>query len=219
MRISGTLRWGWKTATSSISKPAARLPLVIAGAVNAGILGLDDVGEAARDAVAEIAAKLEEAVRASRDARPVVVEDPHDPAAPVSVSRILDEIEFLREGTALFVNRRTGEVTVRGEGEWLDADSDDEESVAVDDDPAWIRLLDRTEVDDLGTMRRFAVRAVGPAASKELSEALHGRGLYRRFREVIYRRGLEREWEAFRAEKRAELVRFELQQHGIAFRK
>lgn len=200
---------------------SADLPLIIAGVVNRGILSIDDVGEAARDLVADIAARLREVVRESGNTRRVAVEDPYDPAAPVSVSRILDEMEFLGEGTALFLNGQTGEVTVRAVGDWLDADDADvpDEEPSVDEDPAWVRLLSHAEVDDLETMRRFAFRAVGPAASKELSEALHGRGLYRRFRDVIHRRGLEREWDAYRAEKRAALVRSELQQHGIAFRR
>lgn len=205
---------------------SADLPLIIGGAINSGLLSLDDVALPARDLVADIAARLSEAGRGRRDAGPSTPEDPYDPAAIVSVARIVDEIDFLAEGTALFLNLETGEVTVQTEAAWLDGgqlDEDDEEHAAasgsVRDDPAWMRLLSHHDLDDYEDMKRFAFRAAGPAASRDLSAALHGRGSHRRFREVIHRRGLAREWEAFRAERRAELVRFELQQHGIAFRK
>ncbi len=211
---------------------AADLPLIIGGAVSAGLLSVDEVGEPARDLVCDIAAKLRE-IREAIDAAPPPVEDPYDPSAIVSVSRIVVEIDLLSEGTALFLNRETGEVTVQAEDELFDDEqlNEDEEegdegddgaeaeSRAEDDDRTWICLLLSHDMDDFGTMRRFAVRVAGPAARKDLSEALSGRGAYRRFRETIHRRGLTGEWEAYLVEKRADHIRFILEQKGIAFRR
>ena len=50
-------------------------------------------------------------------------------------------------------------------------------------------------------------------------DALSGRGVFRRFRDVIHRRGLKDEWEAFRAKRLADLIRFRLKENGIPFRK
>ena len=52
-------------------------------------------------------------MRASGHSASPGVQDPHDPAAVISVSHIAGAIDLLSEGTALFVNRQTGEVTVR----------------------------------------------------------------------------------------------------------
>ena len=67
-------------------------------------------------------------------------------------------------------------------------------------------------------MKRFARNAM-PAASRDLFDALSGRGAFRRFRAVIHERGLKDEWEAFRAGRLADLIRFLLKEKGIPFRK
>lgn len=67
-------------------------------------------------------------------------------------------------------------------------------------------------------MVRFA-RCARPAASHDLLDALHGPGAYRRFGEVIRVRDLREEWDAFRAESLAELVRDALRERGVAFRR
>ncbi len=124
--------------------------------------------------------------------------------------------------------------------EELDGDDDDEDDEDEDheddeDDPKWLQrakaegrelesnpdwcaLLERDDLDDFDTMKRFA-RNAGPAASRDLFDALSGRGAYRRFRDVIHRRGLKDEWEAFRAKRMANLIRFLLKERGIPFRK
>jgi hypothetical protein len=94
----------------------------------------------------------------------------------------------------------------RAEGRELESNSD------------WCALLTRVDLDDYDTMKRFA-RNARPAASRDLFDALSGRGSYRRFRDVIHRHGLQDEWEAFRAKRLADLIRFLLKEQSILFRK
>ena len=67
-------------------------------------------------------------------------------------------------------------------------------------------------------MRRFA-RNARPAASRDLENALHGKGAFRRFRDVVRERGLQEEWDRFRDEMLADRVKWPLKNAGVRFRK
>jgi hypothetical protein len=230
------------------------LPLVVGGAVAKGILQLEDIGEAGRAIAEDIAERLAAVAASPTRSEPPAKE--YDESAPVSVSAIVTELDFVHEETVLYLNRRTGEVEVMDEelmpdedelddelGDY-DADGEDEDSeagtrstqaeeqrdtpewrvkadaraCAIASDPDWLRFLTPSDLDDRDARVRFARRA-GPAASQELFDALHGRGGGRRFREVLHRRGMEQQWEAFRAARLAETVEWQLEQLGIKFRK
>lgn len=199
----------------------ADLPILIGGAVCDGLITLDEIGEAARELAAEFAARVAayrgEVGQRAAEPRPPV-EDPYDPNAVVSLARIVAEIDMLGNEGTLYVNRETGEVFARTEF-MEDAGFDEETLESLEEDVAWVRVLSSHEINDFETMRRYTNRVAGPAASKELSEAMRGRGAYRRFRDVIHRRGLQKEWDEYREKRLADSVRFALQQHGIPFRK
>ena len=216
------------------------LPIIIGGAIAKGILTLEEVGEPARELVADVAARIravwhEAETRAAEAADDGEDEaDGYDAGAPVSVTAIVREIDGLRDETTLYVNRRTGEVRVM-EHVYLPDEDDDEfdeflegepgweadakaEGCAMVSNPDWIALFERYDISDRDIMIRFA-RNARPAASRDLLDALHQRGAYRRFREEIHRRGLQKEWDAFREERLADSVRFELREKGIPFRR
>lgn len=207
------------------------LPLVVGGAVAAGIISIDEIDVVGRERVVQIA----EALRAIQDEEPQKFEeeDRHDPTAPVSVAKIFAEIELLREDNTLYVNRSTGEVRVV-DHEYLPDEEEEEEAHGdepewmrerraeggeVTSSPEWVALLDRFDLDEYDVMKRFANRRAGPAASRDLLDALSGRGAFGRFRDVIYRRGLQQEWESYREEQFSEAIRFELEQNEIPYRK
>lgn len=143
--------------------------------------------------------------------------DPYDPQAVVSLSSLVYEIDMIGNDGTLYMNTKTGEVLARSE--ILDDGFDDETLEAFEDDEAWVAVLSSFDLNDFETMRRYTNRVAGPAASKELSEAMHGHGAYRRFRDVIHRRGLQKEWNEYREMRRADTVRALLQQKGIPLRK
>lgn len=193
--------------------------------------------------------RADRATRVSRETDEDEDEDEdegYDASAAVSVAAIVREIYSLRDETTLYVNRVTGEVRVM-EHEYLpdeddfepddedDDELDDESDDEDDDEPAWLTaakaegrevaassdwifLLEPFDLDDRGIMMRFA-RDARPAASRDLFDALQGRGAYRRFRDEIRRRGLQKEWDAFRDDRLADLVRFKLRQKEVPYRK
>ena len=172
---------------------------------------IDEVEEAAREMVADFAARIAAAIESHNQNAPEPDrEDEYDPSAPISVGAIVDQIEILSDQSVLRANRQTGAVVV------FDRDSldDDEDS----DDGEWLTLLDRFEIDEHAMMKRFA-RDARPAASRDLYESLSGRGAFRRFRSVIRERGLEEEWDSYRNERLRDHVKWMLQENDVPFRK
>jgi hypothetical protein len=218
---------------------AADLPFVVGGAVAHGLIRLDDVGEAARDLVADLAQRLrvvEEVIDAHAGTpKPHVdEEDGFDPQSAVSVARILEAIDLLDDESHLYVHRITGEVRVVEDEFSAELDDAEGEDLDEPDDPQWIvdaraatrevaagadwvMLFRRRDFDDLHAMRRFA-RDATPAASRELLDALSGRGAFRRFRDIVTRRRLQQDWDEALTRQRAGDVRFRLRQLGITFR-
>ena len=193
------------------------LPIVVAGAVAHGIVRIDDVGEAARGLIEDLSARISAAMSAFEKSERVPTEepDPYDPDAVVSIAAILGEIDFVTSSgdASLYVNTRTGEVGVSlGEG------LDDLASEELEESEEWEYLLNRHELDEIGMMRKFS-RQLGPAASQEILDALSGRGAFRRFRDVIHRRALEREWDEYRERRFSDVIRFELRERNIPFRR
>jgi hypothetical protein len=189
------------------------LPFVVGGAVVEGIIRLDEVGEAARDFIDDLARRLQ-AVAHAQDETPATQPDERsafDPNARVSLSAVLAKVDFVTDTATLFVNRRTGEINV------YDSEVELGENPEESDDRDWVALLRARDFDDYRMMRKFAQGAM-PAAGRDLEEALRGRGAYRRFREVVRARGLEDEWDAFRKSRIRETARSQLEQAGIAFR-
>lgn len=197
----------------------ADLPLLIGGAVADGLVTLEEIGESARDLIADIAGRLRAMHSDMTSREPEKIKDPYDPNAVVSVSRIVEELDSLWEGASLYVNRMTGEVVVQRDGDEDAIEDEDGEPVSLEDDPAWIGLFSSFDLNDMEVMKKFANRVAGPAAGKALLEALHGRGAYRRFRDEIHRRRLDDEWDTYRTERRTESVRFRLEQQQIPFKK
>lgn len=209
----------------------AELPLVVGGAVARGVIRIGDVGEAARELISSIAGRIGAVLDGLADSA-IAADDPFDPSAVVSISAIVSEIDSLHEEATLYLHRHTGEVLIM-ENEYLpdrDLEVDDEAGVpdsileiyaaarAIASDPDWLPLLRHHEINNFDIMRRFA-RDARPAASRDLEDALSGRGAYRRFRDVIRHRGLEQEWKAYRLKRLARDVRFRVEAVGIPFRK
>ena len=66
----------------------------------------------------------------------------------------------------------------------------------MDEKDEMIALPDSFEINDKKMMLRFAQYN----SSDELLSTLHGRGLYRRFKDKVYELGLDEEWYKFRDE-------------------
>jgi len=189
------------------------LAIVVGSAVARGVISIDQVGEAAHEIVQRVAAALEAIDREPVHREEKKEDDDYDPDAKISLSAVLKEVDFVSNGCTLYINRRTGEVRTFNP-EWDEDEEDPEES----EDADWVAVLEKFDLDEYDMMRRFARRA-SPAASRDLEDALHGRGAFRRFQDVIHRRKLQDAWNEFKDARIADLVRFRLGELEIPFRK
>lgn len=213
----------------------AELPGVVGSAVFEGIISIGDVGEVVRELIRDIVTEFN-AVRDDLDAAPdpELEDDPFDPAAAVSLEKVVADAENLYHDDVLLVNRSTGEVTALKDWMLVEAEEGDDaveglhgtdwEAEAIEEareivaDANWVELLVRDDVDEMRLMRRFADNA-RPSVNRDLLAALSGPGAYRRFRDVVRDRGVQDEWDAYRREGIARAVRSALEEKEVPFRK
>ena len=85
---------------------------------------------------------------------------------------------------------------------------DAEDLRRIDDgDPNYVGLPDRFEIDEYDMMRDFARSVEEPGLSDELLRAISGSGAFRRFKDAVYRRGIEKQWFDFRDESYNRIAR------------
>jgi hypothetical protein len=143
-------------------------------------------------------------------------------SATVLLKDIVDALEIVSDELPSFLDLDTGKVeTISRELLGLAEEcADDEEP----DLPAWqeeewevarrivfsgrFRKLPTTfEVHEWAIMRDFADSVGSERIGEELSNALHGKGAFRHFKDTLRRHRMESAWLAFRTEALAEMAR------------
>jgi hypothetical protein len=66
-------------------------------------------------------------------------------------------------------------------------------------------------------MRDFCSTVGSENLRDEFVRAIHGRGAFRRFKEIVRQHGIESEWFAFRADALARIARDWCDEHGIVY--
>ena len=112
------------------------LLIIVGGAVANGVIGVGDVETAARELVADVAERIRAMIDAQVERPPVADEEEgEDPNAAVSVAAVVREVDALSEEATLYVNKRTGSVTV-----WRsDLLTDGELERDDEDAPEWLQ--------------------------------------------------------------------------------
>jgi hypothetical protein len=151
---------------------------------------------------------------------------------PVSLKQVAEELEALPEGWTAYVHRETSELysfsdeeaalAEGGEEEGEDRRADWEiESVAkareVLDSEAWIALPGKFEINEWEIMRDFAQTQTDQEAAENLLRAIHGRGAFRYFKDVVNQHGLRDEWFEFKERALERIAREALEEAGIPF--
>jgi len=152
--------------------------------------------------------------------------------AIVSLRDVIDEMEIMSDEAKAYINRKTGElITVTDEMFALAEDPDEAEDapdwqkallpkvreVAASED--FIPLPGKFEIHEWSIMERFARSLTDASVRDDIDSALHGRGAFRRFKDVVHRLGLADEWYRFRDAALAEIAVDFLEANGIEFRR
>jgi hypothetical protein len=150
-------------------------------------------------------------------------------AKPVDLAEIVDGMETQSEMAQGYYDCDTGEVVfvsedIGGFGDFEDEEDMDEASDdeapdwereqrdlarAVDEDQEgrFIELPTRFDIHEWDIMRRFAESVEDDAVSARLRGAIHGRGAFRHFKDVLQEAGIEDQWYAYRDRALIEIAR------------
>jgi hypothetical protein len=134
-----------------------------------------------------------------------------------------DELEsYLDPDTGEIVTFNQEEADIAESEEWDDAPEWMQESLpkikkALQDD-RMLALPDRFDIDEWRMMQNFALEPEQSQHRDELDRAVHGAGAFRRFKDVIYRLGLEDAWFRYREAEFEQIARDWLELNKIPYR-
>jgi len=153
-------------------------------------------------------------------------------AVPISLESLVEELTIVRDDLITYLDKRTGEFVTLTDDMMTLADADPEsrdrlpewqrevaEVVrAIDETDRYIAIPDRWEINQLRILDRFAGTLEDDELQAEFRDALHGRGVFRRFRNLIQRHGLEKAWSDFEQAALTRFARDWLETNGLPFR-
>jgi len=149
---------------------------------------------------------------------------------PVSLRDVVDALDMASDTLSSYLNRKTGEIVSLTEDTMLTADDDDDldgisewerEEVLrardVRDSDDYIGLPGRYEIDEYRIMEDFCYSLEDEGLKGDLLYAIEGRGAFRRFKDTIHRRGIEKDWYKYHDGKLKEIAADWLEANGIPF--
>ena len=132
----------------------------------------------------------------------------------VKLTDIIDAIEQTDQDSEFFLDKETGEIV------WINEmcmESDEREAVAdrLESHDCY-RLPTSYEIHDYDIMTDFIKTQSGEVFYR-LSSAIKGRGVFRRFKDMLYHLGLEQQWYAFKADAYKKIAIEWCEEHNIDF--
>ncbi len=136
------------------------------------------------------------------------------------------------DGWMAYINRRTGEIVSFSEDDVAFYDDDDDhdlmpdwqtEMVAkakeVEASDDFVQLPDKFDINEYAIMDRFCYTVDNDTIRQELLDAIKGSGAFRRFKDMIRRRGLEQAWWSDRDAAIKKIAIDFLEMEGIPFQR
>ncbi|NMB89800.1 MAG: hypothetical protein GYA17_15680 [Chloroflexi bacterium] len=151
-------------------------------------------------------------------------------SAIVKLGEIIDAMESASDMVDFYLDRRTGEVIMITQdmqvdmemGEDLDASLDwtheqAQQYLEIKDTENCLRLPDQFEIHEYSIMEDFIETIEDYRLHTALSDAIRGQGAFRRFKNLIYTKGIEQSWFDFRARAFREMAIQWLESHNLAY--
>ncbi len=150
---------------------------------------------------------------------------------PVKIGDIVDALEMQFDESGTYLDKETGEVItisfqvigMAEEGESPDALPDWRQpefktaQLMHETPDRYLELPSKFDVNEWQIMEEFASSVEDEALRDELLSAIHGRGAFRYFKDVIHRRGVKEDWYAFRNEALREIAVEWLEENGLTY--
>ena len=151
----------------------------------------------------------------------------------VKLSEIIDGMEFQSDESYSYLNKKTCEVVTISDEEFHAAEEDD----SLDDYPEWqhqmietareilndegrekfIDLPSKYDIHEYDIMERFCISIEDNEISGYLYHAIKGSGAFRRFKDDIYRFGIEKDWYRYRDEAMKHIAIDWCDENGIEY--
>jgi hypothetical protein len=148
----------------------------------------------------------------------------------VKLQDIVDELSFIPDEAASYLNTATGEVVSVTNEELRAA----EEDRPCEDFPEWqhdairiageiletdhyLPLPTKFDIHEYSIMERFCYAVEDEAMREELCRAIRGRGAFRHFKDTIHDSGMAEAWYRYRDEALREIAFSWCEEHGIPY--
>jgi hypothetical protein len=152
-------------------------------------------------------------------------------AVVVSLRDFVDEMQTLSNEVRAYVSQSTGEVisvtndefsiVEENNGDWSEYDKLEQEffqkveKIVSSDE--FLELPNQYEIHEYEIMERFCLSIADEKVSDVLLDKIRGSGAFRRFKDTVYRYGIEKDWFRFKDEAYKEIAVSWLESHGFEY--
>ncbi len=164
----------------------------------------------------------------------------------VSLRELVDELQMLSDESHAYLNKTTGKVItitdddfamVRNADEFDEIEENDDSEItdnlseysdleteffqdvknilSLDDD--YLKLPSKFDIDEYEIMERFCLSIPNNTISNVFLDMIRGSGAFRRFKDLIYRYDIEKDWYQFRDEAYKEIAISWLESNNFAY--
>jgi hypothetical protein len=152
-------------------------------------------------------------------------------AVVVSLRDFVDEMQTLSNEVRAYVSQSTGEVisvtndefsiVEENNGDWSEYDTLEQEffqkveKIVSSDE--FLELPNQYEIHEYEIMERFCLSISDEKVSDVLLDKIRGSGAFRRFKDTVYRYGIEKDWFRFKDEAYKEIAVSWLTSYGFDY--
>ena len=134
----------------------------------------------------------------------------------VKLGVILDAIEMADDNYTYFLDLETGEILFLADELITGLDNEGLEDEIEENPERYLRLPTKFEIHEYHIMEEFIWTLKGEKADK-LECAIQGRGVFRRFKDMVDRMGALQQWYDFQAEYYRKLAIDWCREHGLEY--
>ena len=149
----------------------------------------------------------------------------------VKIGDIIDAVDFDNDMSESFLNIKTEQVCMFTDEELRAAENNEDlsdsaewycEAVVrakhyLENQDDYLSLPEKYDFNEYRIIEKFIARVAVPKQSEMLSQSIHGKGAFRRFKAALERLELVDEWYKYRGQKLREFVEFWCGENKINF--
>ncbi len=150
-------------------------------------------------------------------------------AMVVSLHEFVGEMQLLTNETHAYINKLSGKIIMISDEDFEMAQEEDvgeisdwqnevvEEAKMVLSSDDYLEIPGKFDIHEYQIMEKFCLSYSDAAIGGVLLEKIKGLGAFRRFKDTVYRYGIEEEWFKFRENAYKEIAISWLEENGLAY--